>query len=314
MKKLAVVAFGGNALLQAGQKGTIDDQEKNAFEASQNLLNLVNADYDIVITHGNGPQVGNILLSDQAGAEVHGLPNMPLDVCVAYSQGFIGYLIEQQLRNVLSANDLDTDIITIITQVLVNKDDPAFGKPTKPIGPYFAKEDAEKLAKETGSQYKEDKKRGGWRKVVASPKPLVISNKKSIEQLARSGQIVISVGGGGIPAFYVEPNKLQGIDAVIDKDLASALLAKQIGADKLFILTDVAKVCLDYNTPTEKTIDRMTIAEARKHLKDGQFAEGSMAPKIRAAVDFVENTGKDAIITKTTLLGVDDGGTRITMV
>ncbi len=314
MKKLGVVAFGGNALLQAGQKGTIEDQELNAFEASKNLLNLLKNKYDIVITHGNGPQVGNILLSEQAGFKVHGLPEMPLDVCVAYSQGFIGYIIEQQLRNVLESNDMVRDIISIITQVLVNKDDPAFNNPTKPIGPYLSKEDADKMAKETGSVYKEDKKRGGWRKVVASPKPLVISNKKSIEQLARSGQIVIAVGGGGIPAFYVEPNKLQGIDAVIDKDLASALLAKQIGADKLFILTDVAKVCLNFNTPQEKTLDRMNIAEARKYLEEGQFAEGSMAPKIRAAVDFVENTGKDAIITKPTLLGIDDGGTRVTFV
>ena len=314
MKKLAVVAFGGNALLQAGQKGTIDDQEKNAYEASKNLLNLLNNNYNIVITHGNGPQVGNILLSDQAGNKVYGLPNMPLDICVAYSQGFIGYIIEQQLRNVLAANDMDRDIITIITQVLVNKDDTAFEKPTKPIGPYYQKEEADKISAESGSVFVEDKKRGGWRKVVASPRPLVISNKKSIEQLARNGQIVIAVGGGGIPAFYVEPNKLQGIDAVIDKDLASALLAKQIGADKLFILTDVAKVCLNYNTPQEKTIDRMTISSAKKYLAEGQFAEGSMAPKIRAAVDFVENTGKDAIITKTTLLGVDDGGTRIVMV
>jgi carbamate kinase len=314
MKKLAVVAFGGNALLQAGQKGTIDEQEKNAFEASKNLLNLLNINYNIVITHGNGPQVGNILLSDQAGNKMHGLPPMPLDICVAYSQGFIGYIIEQQLRNVLEANDLNRDIITIITQVLVNKDDPAFEKPSKPIGPYYSKEEAEKIMHETGSVFVEDVKRGGWRKVVASPRPLVISNKKSIEQLARNGQIVIAVGGGGIPAFYVEPNKLQGIDAVIDKDLASSLLAKQIGADKLFILTDVPKVCLNFNTPQEKTINRMTILEAKKYLAEGQFAEGSMAPKIRAAVDFVENTGKDAIITKTTLLGVDDGGTRIVMV
>ncbi len=314
MKKLAVVAFGGNALLQAGQKGTIDEQETNAYEASKNLLNLLVNNYNIVITHGNGPQVGNILLSDQAGGKVYGLPPMPLDICVAYSQGFIGYMIEQQLRNVLASNDMDRDIMTIITQVLVNKDDPAFEKPTKPIGPYYTKEEAEKIMNETSSVFVEDKKRGGWRKVVASPKPLVISNKKSIEQLARSGQIVIAVGGGGIPAFYVAPNKLQGIDAVIDKDLASALLAKQIGADKLFILTDVAKVCLNYNTPQEKTIDSMTIANARKYLAEGQFTEGSMAPKIRAAIDFVENTGKDAIITKTTLLGVDDGGTRIMMV
>lgn len=314
MKKLAVVAFGGNALLQAGQKGTISDQEQNAYEASQNLLNLLKINYNVVITHGNGPQVGNILLADQAGTQVHKLPPMPLDVCVAYSQGFIGYIIEQQLRNVLAANDMDRDIISIITQVLVNKDDPAFENPTKPIGPYYPKEEAEAIMKNTGSVFKEDKNRGGWRKVVASPRPLVISNKKSIEQLARSGQIVIAVGGGGIPAFYVKPNKLQGIDAVIDKDLASALLAKQIGADRLFILTDVAKVYLNYGTPQEKSLDRMNIAQARKYLKEGQFTEGSMAPKIRAAVDFVENTGKDAIITKTTLLGVDDGGTRIVFV
>lgn len=314
MKKLAVVAFGGNALLQAGQKGTIEEQEANAWDAGKNLLNLLNINYNIVITHGNGPQVGNILLSEQAGHQVYGLPVMPLDICVAYSQGFIGYIIEQQLRNVLAANDMDRDIITIITQVLVNKDDPAFSKPTKPIGPYYSKEEAEKMALASGSVFVEDKKRGGFRKVVASPRPLVISNKKSIEQLARNGQIVIAVGGGGIPAFYVEPNKLQGIDAVIDKDLASALLAKQIGADRLFILTDVPKVCLHFNTPQEISLDKMTLAEARKHIADGQFTEGSMAPKIRAAVDFVENTGKDAIITKTTLLGVDDGGTRITMV
>lgn len=314
MKKLAVVAFGGNALLRAGQKGTISDQEQNAYEASQNLLNLLKINYNVVITHGNGPQVGNILLADQAGTQVHNLPPMPLDVCVAYSQGFIGYIIEQQLRNVLAANDMDRDIISIITEVLVNKDDPAFENPTKPIGPYYPKEEAEAIMKETDSIFKEDKNRGGWRKVVASPRPLVISNKKSIEQLARSGQIVIAVGGGGIPAFYVKPNKLQGIDAVIDKDLASALLAKQIGADRLFILTDVAKVCLNYGTPQEKSLDRMNLAQARKYLREGQFAEGSMAPKIRAAVDFVENTGKDAIITKTTLLGVDDGGTRIVFV
>ncbi|MCD4735344.1 MAG: carbamate kinase [Bacteroidales bacterium] len=314
MKKLGVVAFGGNALLEAGQKGTIEEQEKNAYEAGKNLLNLLNRGYDVVITHGNGPQVGNILLSDQAGHKIFDLPQMPLDVCVAYSQGFIGYLIEQQLRNVLAAADMDRDIITIITQVLVNKDDPAFGKPQKPIGPYYTEDEIKIMKKGSDSVFVEDKRRGGWRKVVASPKPLVISNKKSIEQLARNGQIVIAVGGGGIPAFFVEPNKLQGIDAVIDKDLASSLLAKQIGADKLFILTDVPKVCLNFNTPQERSIDSMNIAEARQYLKEGHFSEGSMAPKIRAAVDFVENAGKDAIITKTTLLGVDDGGTRIVFV
>jgi len=314
MNKLAVIALGGNSLIKDKQAGTIDEQEANVLETCENLFQLISNNYNIVITHGNGPQVGNILLQNQAGAKMYGMPEMPLDICGAYSQGFIGYMIEQQLRNVLEANDMDQDIIAIITQVLVNKDDPAFKNPKKPIGPYLTKEEADKMAKETGAKFVEDKNRGGWRKVVASPKPLVISNKKSIEQLARAGHVVIAVGGGGIPAFYVNPNKLQGLDAVIDKDLASALLAKQISADRLFILTDVAKVCLNFNTPQEKTIDRMNIAQARKYLEEGQFAEGSMAPKIRAAVDFVENTGKDAIITKTTLLGVDDGGTRIVFI
>ncbi|MCF8371459.1 MAG: carbamate kinase [Bacteroidales bacterium] len=314
MNKLAVVAFGGNALLQAGQKGTIDEQELNVLHASENLTKLIKRNYNLVVTHGNGPQVGNILLANSAGAEMHGVPDLPLDIAVAYSQGFIGYMIEQQLHNVLRAQDIDRDIITIITQVLVNKDDPAFENPTKPVGPYFTKEQAETLAKETGSVYKEDTKRGGWRKVVASPKPRAISNRTTIEKIARGGQIVIAVGGGGIPTFYVEENKLQGIDAVIDKDLASSLLARQINADKLFILTDVPKVCINFNTPQEKAIDKMSIAQAKIYLDEGQFGEGSMGPKIRAAIEFTKNTGKDSIITKTTLLGVDDGGTRITIV
>ena len=315
MKKLAVVAFGGNALLQAGQKGTIDEQEKNAYNTSEKLLTLIQEkNYNLVITHGNGPQVGNLLLNNAAGNKMYGLPEMPLDICVAYSQGFIGYLIEQQLRNVLMTHDLDRDIITIITQVLVNKDDPAFQNPTKPIGPYYTKEEAREIIKSSDSVFAEDPQGRGMRKVVASPRPLVISNKKSIEKIAREGTIVVAVGGGGVPVFYKKENKLQGIDAVIDKDLASALLASQINADKLFILTDVPKVCLNFNTPQEKSLDRITISDARKYLDEGHFTEGSMAPKIRAAIYFVEHSGKDAIITKTTKLGIDDGGTRIVMV
>lgn len=314
MKKLGVVAFGGNALLRSDQIGTIDEQEQNAYETGENLLALLKRNYNIVITHGNGPQVGNIMLANAAGYKIHGLPEMPLDICVAYSQGFIGYVIEQQLRNVLEAHDMDRDIITIITQVLVNKDDPAFQNPTKPIGPYYSDEEVEKLRQESKSVYAKDPRGRGWRKVVASPRPIVIGNKKSIERLARDGQIVIAVGGGGIPSFYIEPNKLQGIDAVIDKDLASSLLAVQINADKLFILTDVPKVCLNFNTPQEKPLSRITIAEAKRYLEEGHFAEGSMAPKVRAAIYFVEHSGKDTIITKTTHLGIDDGGTRITLV
>ncbi len=314
MKKLAVVALGGNALLRGDQKGTIDEQENNAYATGESLVKLLKRNYNIVITHGNGPQVGNIMLANAAGNKLYGLPEMPLDICVAYSQGFIGYVIEQQLKNVLQKHDMERDIITIATQVLVNKDDPAFKNPTKPIGPFYTKEDADRMAHETGSVYKEDPRGRGWRKVVASPRPLVIINKMTIEQIARQGQIAIAVGGGGIPVFYVEPNKLQGIDAVIDKDLASALLASQINADKLFILTDVPKVCINFNTPQEQSIDRMTIAEAKQYLEEGQFPDGSMGPKIRAAIHFVEHSGKDTIITKTTMLGIDNGGTRITLV
>ncbi|MBU1370848.1 MAG: carbamate kinase [Bacteroidetes bacterium] len=314
MKKLAVVAFGGNALLRSNQKGTIDEQESNAYEACENLTKLMAKNYNIVVTHGNGPQVGNILLANTAGNKLYGLPDMPLDISVAYSQGFIGYVIEQQLRNVLMAKDMDRDIISIITQVLVNKDDPAFQMPTKPIGPFYTKEEADKINAETQSVFKEDARGRGWRKVVASPTPLVIFNRQTIEKIAREGHIVIAVGGGGIPCFYKESNKLQGIDAVIDKDLASSLLASQIRADKFFILTDVPKVCINYNTPQEKSMDKMTIAEAKRFLEEGQFGEGSMAPKVRAAINFVERSGKDTIITESTLLGVDDGGTRITIV
>ncbi len=314
MKKLAVVAFGGNALLRGDQKGTIEEQEQNAKETCEKMLTLINRGYNVVLTHGNGPQVGNILLSNAAGNQIYGLPEMPMDICVAYSQGFIGYILEQQLRNVLRENDLDRDVITIITQVMVDRDDPAFEKPTKPVGPYYTKEAADKMAEETKSVFAEDPRGRGWRKVVASPKPLVISNQRSIERIARDGQIVIAVGGGGIPAFYVAENKLQGIDAVIDKDLASALLAGNINADKLFILTDVPKVCINYNTPQEKAIDRMSVREAKEYLAQGHFAEGSMAPKIRAAIHFVKHTSRDAIITSSAALGIDNGGTRITIV
>lgn len=314
MKRLAVVAFGGNALLKAGEDGTIEQQESNARYTSERLLKLLNDNYNLVITHGNGPQVGNILLANNAGHKQFNMPEMPLDICVAYSQGFIGYMIEQQLRNVLRQHELDRDIISIITQVLVTKDDPAFKDPKKPIGPYYSKDEADKIAAETGSKFAEDPRGRGFRKVVASPKPLVISNVDTIRKIAREGHIVIAVGGGGIPAYYAAENELRGIDAVIDKDLASSLMASQINADKFFILTDVPKVYLNFNTPQQKGIDRMSVAEARQYLEEGQFTEGSMAPKIRAAIHFVEHTGKDTIITSAEKLGIDNGGTRVAIV
>ncbi len=313
MKKLAVVAFGGNAFIRAGQKGTIDEQEENVYNTCKNLVELINQNYNLVIGHGNGPQVGNIMLCNSAGYKMYGIPDMPLDISVAYSQGSIGYMIEQQLRNVLEEIGVHKDIITIVTQVLVDKNDPAFQNPTKPVGPYYTRHEMEKMVEESGAKFAEDPKGNGWRKVVASPKPIRINNQQSIEKLARDGQVIIAVGGGGIPVFYVKEKKLQGIDAVIDKDLASSLLATQINADEFYILTDIPKAYINFRKPGEKALDVVTVAEAKKYLDEGQFAAGSMGPKIRAAVSFVENGGKYAIITEAGQLSNKEAGTRIVM-
>lgn len=311
MKKLAVVAFGGNALLKSGQKGTIDEQEQNVFDTCSHLLELIKQDYNIVIGHGNGPQVGNVLLQHDAGEKMYGVPKLPLDICVAETQGSIGYMIEQQMKNVLRKEGFDKDVITLITQVLVDKNDPAFTNPTKPVGPYYKKEDADKIHNETGDVFVEDPRGRGWRKVVASPKPVHISNKRAVSTLAREGMIVITVGGGGIPAFFVEPKKVQGIDAVIDKDLASSMLAQEIHADEFYILTDIPKVYINFNKPDQKQLDIITVAEAEKYLEEKQFSEGSMAPKVRAAIQFVKNGGKKCVITESSTLHTPGSGTQI---
>lgn len=311
MKKLAVVAFGGNALLRGDQKGTIDEQEANVYETCTHLVHLIKQGNDLVIGHGNGPQVGNVLLQHEAGEKIHGIPAQPIDFCVAETQGSIGYMIEQQLRNVLLKENLERDILTIITEVIVDKADPAFQNPTKPVGPFYTKEVADKMTEANGSVFHEDPRGRGWRKVVASPKPLAINNVKSIEKLARDGQIIITVGGGGIPVFYVEPKKLQGIDAVIDKDLASSQLATQIKADSFYILTDVPQVYINYRKPNEQALSRISVSEAKQFLAEGHFTEGSMAPKVRACIQFCENGGKEAIITTAEVLAVPGSGTVI---
>ncbi|MBI4645502.1 MAG: carbamate kinase [Bacteroidia bacterium] len=310
MKKLAVVAFGGNALIRGDEKGTIEEQEANAYDTCVKLSELIKKNYNFVITHGNGPQVGNILLQNVGGAKMFNIPEMPLDICGAYSQGFIGYVLEQQLRNVLEQRGLDRDIITIITQVLVDKDDAAFKKPTKPIGPFYNKDEADKISKTTGAIFHENPRGRGWRRVVASPVPYRIANRQSIGKLARDGQIVIAIGGGGIPVYYVKPNELRGIEAVIDKDLASSLLAIQIQADEFIILTDIPKVCINFRKPDEKTLDVLNVDDAKLYLKKGQFTEGSMAPKVRACIQFVEFTGKEALITESSHLTKEGAGTR----
>ena len=295
MKKLAVVALGGNALLRAGQDGTVEEQQRNVFTTIKYLLDLITPEHNFIMVHGNGPQVGNILLQNHAGAKVHGIPEMPLDVCGAYSQGFIGYLIEQQLRNILPSKDLERGVVNLITQVLVDKNDPAFKKPTKPIGPYYTKEEAAKLAIDTNSLFIEDPDGIGWRTVVPSPLPKQIGNSKVIEKLARDGHIVVAAGGGGIPVYYDEQKNLRGIDAVIDKDHTSALLASQINADEFYIFTDLKRIIIEDGSAEGKVLDVIPIAEAKKYLKEERFSAGGMAPKVKGAIRFIESGGTECI-------------------
>jgi len=314
MKKIAVVAFGGNALLKSNEKGTIEEQEKNTLETCERLIGLLELDFNLVITHGNGPQVGNILLRNEAGYNQFKIPKMPLDICVADSQGEIGYMIERQMRNALSKTSLRRNVVAVITEVLVDINDPAFSNPTKPIGPFYLKEESELLSKANNWVFKEDPCKRGWRKVVASPKPIKIVNRKVVKDLVTHGHIVVAAGGGGIPVYYHEDTKyLEAIEAVIDKDLASALLAKEIHSHRLYIITDVPKVYLNFNSKTQTALDHLTAAEARKLYNDGVFPEGSMGPKVLAAIEFVENGGEEAIITTEEEIEKDNCGTRITL-
>ncbi|MDX9924614.1 MAG: carbamate kinase [Ignavibacteriaceae bacterium] len=311
MKKIAVVAFGGNALLRGNETGTIEEQEQNTYDTCEKLIPLLEKGYDIVITHGNGPQVGNILLRNEAGNKEYNLPKMPLDICVADSQGGIGYMIERSMRNALSKTKFKKNVVAVITQVLVDAKDPAFEAPTKPIGRFYLKEEADLLSKANGWIFKEDAGKRGWRRVVASPKPIDLMNKKVIRDLVKKGNIVIAAGGGGIPVFRHENKYLEAIEAVVDKDSASALLASEIKADEFLIITDVPKVFINYKKPDQKELDTITLAEAKKYLDEGQFPAGSMGPKIKAAMDFISNGGMIATITSEAELLKENFGTKI---
>ncbi|MEW5841806.1 MAG: carbamate kinase [Bacteroidota bacterium] len=314
MKKIAVVAFGGNALLKANEVGTIEQQEKNTLETCEKLLSLLDQGYELVLTHGNGPQVGNILLRNEAGYQQYKIPKMPLDICVADSQGGIGYMIERQMRNALTKANVNKNVVAVITQVLIDINDPAFQNPTKPIGPYYLKEEAELLGNANNWIFKEDARKRGWRRVVASPKPLEVMNNQVISDLVEKGHIVIAAGGGGIPVYWHSDTKyLEAIEAVIDKDLASAVLAKEIGADRFYIITDVLKVCINFNKPNQKQLDHLTVEEAKAYYDAGEFPSGSMGPKILAAIAFLKNGGKEAIITCEEDLDKENCGTRITI-
>ncbi len=309
-QKLAMIAFGGNALLRSGQKGTYAEQLANVEDTCEQLWPLIKDGWNIVIGHGNGPQVGNGLLRHDAGAKLCGLPAMPMDFCGSETQGSIAYMIETGMERVMRRHGSDRKVVSLVTRVEVGADDPKFSNPTKPVGPYYSKEDADAMAAETGATFREDPKGNGWRKVVASPVPLKINNIEIVAELAAKGHIVVTVGGGGIPVIDT-PEGHKGVEAVIDKDLASALCANAIGADAFYILTDVPKVYINFRQPNQQALDTITVAQAKDYLAQGQFTEGSMAPKVRAGILFVENGGTECIITEAGRLGDPACGTRI---
>jgi carbamate kinase len=310
-KRIAVVALGGNALLRGNEVGTIQQQEKNTYDTCLHLTKLIKNGFELVITHGNGPQVGNIMLRNEAGYKEYKIPQMPLDICVADSQGGIGYMIERQIKNILREYKIRKNVVTVVTQVLVDKNDPAFIEPSKPVGGFYLREEADLMSIARGYIFKEDPRKRGWRRVVPSPDPVDILNKKVIRDLVKRGNIVIAAGGGGVPVYRDEKKNLVGVEAVIDKDLASSLLAIKIGAEAFFILTDVPNVYLNFHKPNQQKLERMTVKEAENYFEKGEFADGSMGPKILAAIQFIKNGGKETIITESTQLGNPDCGTRI---
>jgi carbamate kinase len=313
MSKLAVVALGGNALLRGNQAGTIEEQEQNTTDTLENLIYLVKEGYNLVISHG--PQVGNILMRNDAGEEMYNIPQMPLDICVADSQGGIGYMIERQLRNVLRKHGIDKEVCCLVTPVLVDKDDPAFDNPTKRVGKIYTKEQADQLSKSKGWIFKEEVKDTGtgWRRVVPSPTPKGIVNEKVIKQLVDQGIIVIASGGGGIPVYMDEKGDMRPSEAVIDKDSASALMGARIGADEFYILTDVPYVFVNYKKPDEKKLEFLNKADAERYMEEGMFGEGNMSPKIRACLNFVDQGGHMSVITEATKLEDMSYGTKITL-
>jgi carbamate kinase len=293
MKKVAVIAIGGNAILQEGQRGTVEEQFANVLQSCEPIIDLLSEGYNVVLTHGNGPQVGNNLLRVERASDI--VPPIPLDVCGAETQGSLGYIIQQSLYNRMRERGIKRNIATVITQVVVDKGDPAFHNPTKPIGPFYTREKAEEMAREKRAVFREDSGRG-YRRVVPSPKPVEIVEKEAIKKLLAEDFLIIAVGGGGIPVIR-EGGTLRGVEAVIDKDHASALLALEIDADYLIVLTGVPQVAINYGKENQRFLKSMTAAEAKEHLAAGQFPAGSMGPKIEAALRFVEKGEGAAIIT-----------------
>jgi carbamate kinase len=296
MTKTAVLALGGNAIIKAGEKGTITQQFANTRDSLGGIVELIRQGYKLAITHGNGPQVGNLLRQQEAG-EKEGIAPLPLGVLNAATEGTMGYMIEQSLQNRLLLNGIPKQVITIISQVVVDKNDPSMLNPTKFIGStYYSAEQAEELRKTLGWTLKEDAGKG-YRRVVPSPLPQQIIPAETIKELVQRGEIVIAAGGGGIPIYIEDNGTYEGVDAVIDKDFASALLALNIDADLFVILTGVDKVSVDYGKESQRDLDLLTVDDAKRYYGEGQFPAGSMGPKIKAAIDFLERGGKEVLIT-----------------
>ncbi|MFY9902546.1 MAG: carbamate kinase [Trichococcus sp.] len=292
MAKRVVIALGGNAILRPNQEATFDNQMHNIKLSAELIAKIEKLDYEIVVTHGNGPQVGNILRQNEEAKDV--VPQMPLDVCSAESQGFIGYMMEQSLKNALNEEELTSGVLTLLTQTEVSPDDPAFDNPTKPIGVFYSEKEAEQLSEEKGWVMMEDAGRG-YRRVVPSPQPQKIHGVESILKLLKQNTIVIAGGGGGIPVVRNKIGQISGIEAVIDKDRTGKKLAEQLDADVFMMLTDVSNVYINYGKSNQEKLEEISVLKAKQYLDEGQFADGSMGPKMEAAIDFAMQ-GKKSII------------------
>jgi len=294
MSKTAIIALGGNALSQKKQAGTIAEQFNNTRHSFEQIMEFLRRDYKICLTHGNGPQVGDELLRMDLTRET--VPPLPLGICVAGTQGTMGYMIQQTFQNALRAENIDKEVVTLVTQVIINPEDPSLKNPSKFVGKRYSKEEATALSKELGWDIKEQEP-GEWRRVVPSPDPEFVMHGLSIRTLVESGTIVIAAGGGGIPVYNTDDQKLKGIDAVVDKDLSAAKLGRVIRAQEYYIITDIDQVYKDYNTPQQSPINQMTDTEAKQLQEEGHFQQGSMWPKIRSAIHFLKHHGEKAIIT-----------------
>jgi carbamate kinase len=293
VEKLIVIALGGNAVLRRGEEGSFDEQYQNVKSTVSKIADLIVAGYKVVLTHGNGPQVGATLLRHEAAKNI--VPPFPLDACGAETQGFIGYMMQQALRNELKSRGIDRYVVTVITRVIVDKHDAAFQNPTKPIGPFYSKEEAAGVLQQRPDLVVKEDAGRGYRRMVPSPDPKIIAERLAIRALVDSGFIVVACGGGGIPIIE-EGTQAKGVEAVIDKDLAAQRLATLIGANILIILTDVAGAYLNYGSAQQEMISEITSGRLKNYLREGQFKEGSMAPKVEAAIRFVESGGERAII------------------